>query len=110
MLVKECVNQVINFAIVDIYSEPLLGLDACVKLKLLLKVNFCETLKFVNKDDTIIKYSDVFSGLGKFPGKHHITLKEDAIPKLQGPRRVPQSLSPRLKRTLDELEKKGVVS
>jgi hypothetical protein len=37
-------------------------------------------------------------------------LKEDAIPKLHGPRRVPQSLSAKLKRTLDELEEKGVVS
>ncbi|XP_035226802.1 uncharacterized protein LOC118199115 [Stegodyphus dumicola] len=63
----------------------------------------------VNKD--IHKYKDVFTGTGQFPDEpYHITLKDDAIPVIHPPRRVPQTLQPKLKDTLDKLEREGIVS
>ncbi|GBO31314.1 hypothetical protein AVEN_94970-1 [Araneus ventricosus] len=47
----------------------------------------------------------------EFPDEpYHITLKDDAIPVIHPPRRVPQALQPKLKETLDKLEKEKIVS
>ncbi|GBN62739.1 Uncharacterized protein K02A2.6, partial [Araneus ventricosus] len=48
---------------------------------------------------------------GEFPDElYHITLKDNAIPVIHPPRRVPQALQPKLKETLDKLEKEKIVS
>ncbi|GBN54720.1 Retrovirus-related Pol polyprotein from transposon 17.6 [Araneus ventricosus] len=50
-------------------------------------------------------------GTAEFPDEpYHITLKDDAIPVIHPPRRVPQTLQPKLKETLDKLEKEKNVS
>ncbi|GBL81459.1 hypothetical protein AVEN_143732-1 [Araneus ventricosus] len=50
-------------------------------------------------------------GTGEFPDEpYHITLKDNAIPVIHPPRRVPQALQPKLKETLDKLEKEKIVS
>ncbi|GFX79983.1 transposon Ty3-I Gag-Pol polyprotein [Trichonephila clavipes] len=41
---------------------------------------------------------------------NHITLKDNAVPVIHPPRRVPLALQPKLKSTLDRLEKEGIVS
>ncbi|CAB0000824.1 unnamed protein product, partial [Nesidiocoris tenuis] len=56
------------------------------------------------------KYNDVFDGLGKFPFKHHITIKADAKPSIRPARRVPFRLKDRLKKALGELENRGVIA
>ncbi|GFW05217.1 transposon Ty3-I Gag-Pol polyprotein [Trichonephila clavipes] len=53
----------------------------------------------------------VFTGVGEFPNEpNHITLKDNAVPVILPPRRVPLKLQPKLKSTLDRLEKEGIVS
>ncbi|GFT92941.1 transposon Ty3-I Gag-Pol polyprotein [Trichonephila clavipes] len=50
-------------------------------------------------------------GVGEFPNEpYHITLKDNAVPVINPPRRVPLALQPKLKSTLDRLEKEGIVS
>ncbi|GFS79378.1 transposon Ty3-I Gag-Pol polyprotein [Trichonephila clavipes] len=47
----------------------------------------------------------------EFPNEpYHITFKDNAVPVIHPPRRVPQALQPKLKSTLDKLEKEGIVS
>ncbi|GFY00225.1 transposon Ty3-I Gag-Pol polyprotein [Trichonephila clavipes] len=47
----------------------------------------------------------------EFPGvPYHITLKDNAVPVIHPPRRVPLDLQPKLKITLDRLEKEGILS
>ena len=56
------------------------------------------------------EYNDVFTGLGLVEGEYHIELHENATPTIQQPRKVPLSLIPKLKETLDNLTKSGVIS
>jgi hypothetical protein len=62
------------------------------------------TLKDVQKG-----YDDVFTGLGRYPGMYHVTIKENAEPTIHAPRRVAPSLQTRLKAKLMDMEKKGVI-
>ncbi|GBL80021.1 Uncharacterized protein K02A2.6 [Araneus ventricosus] len=64
-----------------------------------------------DQNEILSNYNDVFKGLGNFPGvPYHIVIKENAIPVIDPPRRVPQSLMSELKATLSDLEKKGIIS
>ncbi|GBN77551.1 Retrovirus-related Pol polyprotein from transposon opus [Araneus ventricosus] len=57
------------------------------------------------------QYSEVFKGLGEFPGKpYHIEIKSEIKPVINAPRRVPQSLHKELEKTLNELVQLGIVS
>ncbi|GBN38205.1 Transposon Ty3-G Gag-Pol polyprotein [Araneus ventricosus] len=50
-------------------------------------------------------------GTGEFPDEpYHITLKDNVIPVIHPPKRVPQALQTKLKETLDKLEKEKIVS
>ncbi|GFT63226.1 retrovirus-related Pol polyprotein from transposon 297 [Nephila pilipes] len=52
-----------------------------------------------------------FAVIGEFPSEpYHITLKDYSVPVIHPPRRVPQTLQPKLKSTLNNLEKEGIVS
>ncbi|XP_067947106.1 uncharacterized protein [Watersipora subatra] len=50
---------------------------------------------------SIGSYEDVFTGLGRLEGEHKIKLKPDAEPVVCVPRRVPESIKPKLKTELE---------
>ena len=62
-------------------------------------------VKVLSKD-VLSEYYDVFTGLG-YIGKYKIEVQEGAVPKQDAPRTVPIPLRDDLKKTLDEMEKKG---
>lgn len=102
-------NVPIQFYIVNVKSKPILGLRACSELKLIQRIDSVKCN--ISKQNLITQYKDVFTGTGEFPDEpYHITLKDDARPVIHPPRRVPQALQPRLKETLEKLEKEGIVS
>ncbi|GFT06271.1 uncharacterized protein K02A2.6 [Trichonephila clavipes] len=83
-------------------------LRGCKELKLIERIDAIECS--INKNELIKQYKDVFTGVGEFPNEpYHITLKDNAVPVIHPPRRVPLALQPKLKSTLDRLEK-GIVS
>ncbi|GBN78695.1 hypothetical protein AVEN_16114-1 [Araneus ventricosus] len=85
-------------------------LKGCLELKLTERIDAIECSK-ISKNELIKQYKDVFIGTGEFPDElYHITLKDNAIPVIHPPRRVPQALQPKLKETLDKLEKEKIVS
>ena len=55
-----------------------------------------------------VEFDDVFKGLGNL-GDYHITLKDNAIPVIHPPRRVPHSLLNKLKQCLEANLRCGVL-
>ncbi|GFX09398.1 transposon Ty3-I Gag-Pol polyprotein [Trichonephila clavipes] len=104
----ELKNVRLPFYVVNVKSKPILGLRGCKELKLIERINAIECS--ISKNELIKQYTDVFTGVGEFPNEpYHITLKYNAVPVIHPPRRVPLALQPKLKSTLDRLEKEGIV-
>ncbi|GBO09304.1 Retrovirus-related Pol polyprotein from transposon 17.6 [Araneus ventricosus] len=98
-------NIPLQFYAVNVKSKPILGLKGCLELKLIERIDAIECSK-ISKNELIKQYKDVFTGTGEFPDEpYHITLKDNAIPVIHPPRRVPQALQPKLKESLDKLER-----
>lgn len=103
-------QEEVSFIVLDIKNQlPLLGLQECLKLKLIKRIDSVGKLNFKSLDDVVQKYSSVFEGLGKFPTQHHITLKENVRPHISAIRRVPQILYEPLKKKLCDLELNGII-
>lgn len=97
----------LDFFIVNTDSKPILGLNACQKLNLIKRV--CEVTGDF-KSGILESYQDVFTGLGRFPDSlYHIELRPNSVGVIHPPRRVPQVIRGKLKETLEDLEKRGVI-
>ncbi|GFS53089.1 retrovirus-related Pol polyprotein from transposon opus [Nephila pilipes] len=103
-------NVPLPFYVLNVKSKPILGLKGCKELKLIERIDANEC-SVISKNELIKQYKDVFTGIGEFPSEpYHITLKDNSVPVIHPPRRVPQALQPKLKSTLNNLEKEGIVS
>lgn len=98
----------IRFLLVDVDSAPILGLNACMKLNLLKRVDFVGC-GFTSKSIFINRNKDVFSGTGKVPFKYKIVLKSSPTPFVSACRRIPDSVKPALKNTLDDLINRDII-
>jgi len=110
-------------ATIDVYvapehTMPILGLETCETLGLIqpgenllpyIEVNQLEKPQPLTEDSVKTTYADVFGGLGSFPDKYHIQLKEDAEPVIHPPRRVAPALTEPLKMKLQDMESNGVI-
>jgi len=85
---------------------PILGLNTCVRLGLLKRVN---AVSAESKEEVVEKNLEVFSGLGCFPKTQTLKVDKDAVPIVRPPRRVPYAVLPKLKSTLLNLERLGVI-
>ena len=56
------------------------------------------------QSNVLSEYSDMFEGLGTFPGTHKIQLKPDAVPVIHPRRRIPVALSDKLGKELKRME------
>ena len=72
----------LNFYVAQVQSPPILGLNACQKLKLVKKVDSVVTGSQVSlsKEKILQDYPDVFKGLGSMEGKYRIELDESVEP------------------------------
>ena len=83
-----------DFYIVHTKSPAILGLDACTQLglvKLVLSVESNIQREFTTE------FKDVFSGLGKFEGEHHIHVDPNYPPVVHPPRRLPHAIKERVR-------------
>lgn len=85
---------------------PLLGLQTCMKLNLIKRI---DEVNFSSKDQIISNYKAAFTGLGCCQNDFHISLKSDAIPVSKPSRRIPISLKEPLKRELKRLCDNNVI-
>ncbi|XP_053305893.1 uncharacterized protein K02A2.6-like [Spea bombifrons] len=97
------------FVVVPGEKVPLLGLQSIQQLGLLTKLFEITELKHKSIATLLVKYKDVFSGLGKLPIKYKIALKTGATPVIHAPRKVPVALQDKLKKELQRLIKMDVL-
>jgi hypothetical protein len=106
VLHKGCTYD-LEFFVVSHDASTILGLPSCRVLDIVRRVDHISTSQ--STTDILNDFKDVFSGLGCYPGKHHIVLDNKAIPVVHAPRRVPLALHAKLKDSLDSLVSTGIL-
>ena len=96
-----------SFIIVEGDKMPILGRKTCLKFNLIRLVDNVQIKQ--GKNEMCRKYSDVFSGIGKFPKQYDIKIKDNVNPVCNPPTRLPIALQDKLKFELEMLTKKGII-
>jgi hypothetical protein len=94
----------VEFLVVDIEAQPILGLQACEEMNLIKRVDAILTGGILDE------YPELFKGMGCIAEGHKIHIKEDAQGVVHPPRKMPVSMREPLKKELERCEKLGVVS
>lgn len=105
-------NYVLQFKIADVQSIPILGRDACTELDVVRRVMSIQKSVVSNEivPTFLEQYGDVFTGLGCLPGKYKIKLRENSVPVVHAPRKLPFSIKDQVKNKLSEMECQGIIS
>ncbi|MEW8546431.1 MAG: RNase H-like domain-containing protein, partial [Candidatus Thiodiazotropha sp.] len=56
------------------------------------------------------EFSELFTGIGVIPGECKLYLKDNAVPVVNPPRRIPEALKGKLKIELDRMERDGIIA
>lgn len=100
-----------EFIVVDDQSEPILGLETSIKFELIKRLDVNTLVSSVQSGDSFVKRNnDIFTGLGKFPGRFSIHLKENSKPVLHYKKRIPLALLEKLRVELDKLVRDEIIS
>ena len=91
-------------------SQPILSLKTSLELSLIQLTLSLENPKMpLTKESVISEYKDVFSGFGGLDGTVSIQIKENAVPVIHAPRRVPYAIKDKVKAELDKMEMMKVI-
>ncbi|KAK3924201.1 hypothetical protein KUF71_002472 [Frankliniella fusca] len=109
---------VCEFLLSTVEPKPLLGIEACEKLNLVIKVqhpqdvNSVTVSKFLpeSKQDFVKEYMELFTGMGEFQQKVEIVVDPTYQPRMCPARRYHFSIIQKLKPKLDDLERTGVIA
>lgn len=94
----------LRFFICKVDQPSLLSREASEKFNLIRRVNsVSDNSQFGSYAQLVNSYSDLFEGLGCLPGVCKINLKENAIPQVDPPRRIPFKLMDKYKQELDRM-------
>ncbi|XP_021348815.1 uncharacterized protein K02A2.6-like [Mizuhopecten yessoensis] len=97
------------FYVVDIDAQPVLGSKDCEHLNLVKCIySIKQETQSVPKGISP-EYSDVFHGLGCFPGTYTIKVDPSIPPVVHAPRRIPFAIKEKGKAELDRMENIGVI-
>lgn len=102
-------EHTLAFIVVPKNVQPILGLNACVRLNLVKRVLVVETDDDMDYDDLMKEYSDLFQGLGCLSGEHTIRVDKSVPPVIHPCRKVPFALQKPLKDELDRMENLEVI-
>ena len=105
-------NKSVNtdFYIVESTAPPLLSLKTSLDLGLIqLTHSIDRTENYLDKTAILKQYKDLFDGIGQLPDTCSLHLKENAIPVVCPPRKVPFGLQDKLKEELDSMESKQII-
>lgn len=97
----------LEFAIVKNGTTPILGLETCVELNLIKRIDTLSQNS--NKEKFLKENADLFEGVGTFVTNFNIELKEGNNPVAKPARRIPLSIREAVKAELDRLEKLGII-
>ena len=94
-----------KFIIISSDVVPLFGLHTIRKFGLLKNILEIanDSKRFINENEKI------FKGLGKFPNKVKLVLKENAQPIARPPRRIPIAIKDKVKAALDQLKRNEII-
>lgn len=94
-----------TFYVVNDSAPPLLSLQTSVDLGLIELTYAINQAQYqpMTKSRVMTKYSDLFKVVGTLPGKSKLHLRDDAVPVIAAPRRIPEALKSRLKKELDQM-------
>uniref|UniRef100_A0A3B3DIW6 ribonuclease H n=1 Tax=Oryzias melastigma TaxID=30732 RepID=A0A3B3DIW6_ORYME len=113
---RKC-KGVCDFLVSSYADKSILGGQACEELQLVKRVGTIGTTKSpqptkppATKEELIEKYAEVFTGLGEFPGVHHIHTDPNVTPVIHACRNVPLSILEPLKKTLKDLQDRNVIT
>ena len=111
----------VKFILFETDSLPILGRKACERMQLVTRMNAkveevkCKSLEKGlgngndSKSSVVRNNKDLFEGIGAYPDKYKIILREDSQPVVNSSRRIPLALKDRLKDSLDKLEKREII-
>ena len=94
----------VQFIVVPMKSNPIIGLKTCENLNLIKRVMLIN-----DSDPSIFDEYDAFGELGCLPGEYHINVDETVKPVVHPPRRVPFALRHKLKAELERLVSLNVI-
>ena len=92
-----------RFEIVDDDLCPILGLESSGVLGIVRRFNEISTA------DLLDEYPEVFEGIGCLQEEHQISLNPSVKPVIHPQRRIPLSITDKLKQELDKMENLGVI-
>jgi hypothetical protein len=102
------------FYVVGNKAPPLLGLKSSLDLKLIKLTYSVENSPKeqtpLTKDTVMSEFKTLFSGVGEIPGYAKLHLKENAVPVVNPPRKVPEALKSRFKAELDRMVFDGIIT
>lgn len=101
-------NYHTEFFVVDSNVQTLLGLPSCQQLDVVRRVDAVKSAQTTHVA-LIDEFADVFTGIGCMPREYHIVIDKSVQPVIHPPRRIPLVLQPKLKKTLDQLVKSGII-
>ncbi|PIK40121.1 hypothetical protein BSL78_23022 [Apostichopus japonicus] len=99
-------TQSLEFLIVNLKAQCILGLRSSVELGLIQRVETVNADSHHTGEDISQEFSDVMQGIGCIKQEHHIELNEDGHPCVHPPRKIPLAMRKKLKAELDTMEKK----
>ena len=97
----------VKFYVVDVDSQPILGLQDCDRFGLIKRMNVINTGQ-LTKESIKALYNNVFTRLGKL-GNYHITLQDGCTPVVHPPRCIPRFLKDRLQKAIEANVKSEVL-
>ena len=87
-------------------SQPILSLKTSLELNLIqLTLSLEQPQLPLTRETVVAEYKEVFSGFGGLDGAVSIQLKDNAVPIVHAPRRVPYAIKHKVKEELDKMEK-----
>ncbi|UYV69099.1 K02A2.6-like, partial [Cordylochernes scorpioides] len=98
----------VTFLIVNNSAVPILGLDECVNLNLVKRVETISEIS-VTLTGLLDEYKDVFKGNGHLSYMYDIKISDKAEPKISPARRLPRALLQPVKEELFKMEKDGII-
>ena len=107
--------NLVEYYVVRHDVKPILGVGSCLQLGLIL-ISGSVTPKGLNvdaleqKSNLLHEFDDVFTGLGCVKGEYSINLRDGAMPKIKPQRNVPLRLLDKLRSTICDLGKKGLMT
>ena len=112
-------RHLLKFQVVKSDCKPLLSAETCEKLELLTlntpdissihQLGNSTAQTPITKETLVDKYKDVFHGLGHI-GDASIVIDETVTPVQNSPRQVPVALQKEVKKKIEEMEKRGIIT